>query len=346
MVGAVLVSADGEVLGEGFHERYGEPHAEANALRDAGGAADLEAATLYVNLEPCAHHGKTPPCTELILEKGIGRVVVGMTDPHVEAGGGLDKLRAAGVATKTGVLERACRRLNEAFACHATTGRPLVTLKQAQTLDGRVATRTGDARWISGEASRDRVHRWRAETDAVLVGSGTARADDPRLTVRRTEGPQPVRLVLDRTGGALPPDLRLFSDDHVAHTAAVVGDERSAPPYAETLREAGGEIVRVPERDGHLDLAALLDRLGERGAAGSRSLQSLMVEAGPGLATAFLHQDLADRVFLFLAPKLLGEGTPAVGDLGLRAMAEARSFAEARWEPVGDDMLFRGYRRG
>ena len=365
MVGAVLVGdysdvegvrdrealRDAFLLGEGWHQRYGGPHAEVNALEDAGTVIGLNEATLYVNLEPCAHHGQTPPCTDLILEKGIGRVVVGMADPHAEAGGGIQRLREAGVEVHVGVLGEACRRLNEAFVHHVRTGRPLVILKQAQTLTGQVATASGDSRWISAEASRRRVHRWRRETDAVLVGSGTARADDPRLTVRldspsSTETPQPRRFVLDRTG-QLSPDLNLFSDDHAARTTAVVSNEHAQeqpPAYAEALRAAGGRLLQIPQQDDHLNLEALLDRLGAP-PDGEAPVQSLFVEAGPGLATALFRQDLVDRYYLFVAPRLLGAGTPAVGALGAEAMSDARSFAEHAWETVGPDVLFKGFLR-
>lgn len=348
LVGAVVVGAGGAVLGEGWHESYGGPHAEVNAIaaaEDAHGAAALRKATLYVNLEPCSHHGKTPPCADLILEKQIPRVVAGMQDPFPEvAGRGLARLRSGGVDVATGVLERACQRLNEAFAHHVRTGRPLVTLKIAQTLDAQVATATGDSRWVSGEAARARVHRWRAELDGVLVGSGTARADDPRLTVRHVEGRAPQRFVLDREG-ALPAGLRVFTDDHAARTTAVLAEDAPRPAYAEALEAAGGRLWRVPERGGHLDLGALLDRLGAEGGKGGRPLQSLLVEAGPGLATALVRQDLADRLFLFIAPKLVGAGTPALRALGVEQMAEALTFAEHAWETVGGDLLFKGYRR-
>ena len=338
------------VLGEGWHRALGEAHAEVNALQnaeDAYGPQALRHATLYVNLEPCAHHGRTPPCTDLVLEKGIPRVVVGMEDPHAEAGGGADRLREAGVEVRAGVLRHACRRLNEAFVRHLQTGRPLVVLKQAQTLDGQVATQTGDARWISAEAARQRVHRWRRETDAVLVGSGTARADDPRLTVRHVEAAdedQPRRIVLDRTG-QLPPGLNLFSDDHAVRTAAVVGAERPAPAYADALRNAGGRLLRASEDAGHLDLGGLLHRLGTPPEEEGPPVQSLFVEAGPGLGTALLRQDLVDRLYLFIAPKLIGTGTPAVDALGIDRMADALSFAEHTWETVGPDVLFKGFRR-
>jgi diaminohydroxyphosphoribosylaminopyrimidine deaminase/5-amino-6-(5-phosphoribosylamino)uracil reductase len=347
LVGAVVVGPDGTVLGEGAHERYGGPHAEVRALRvaeDRHGTDALREATLYVNLEPCSHHGKTPPCTALLLEKEIPRVVVGTIDPFPQAQGrGIRRLREHEVEVEVGVRTAACRRLNEAFFHHVDTGRPLVTLKVAQTLDGRIATRTGDSQWITGTAARTRVHEWRAALDGVLVGSGTARSDDPRLTVRHVEGPQPVRLVLDREG-TLPPDRTLFTDAHADRTIAVVGDTRDAPAYADRLRDAGGTLLRVPETDDdHLDLPALLRRLGADGGRDAPPLQSLLVEAGPGLATALFRQGLVDRFFCFVAPKVVGEGIPVLGDLGVTAMDDARTFAEQSWEPVGDDVLLRGY---
>ncbi len=345
LVGCVIVGPDGAVLGEGWHGAYGGPHAEVWAVRDAErehGAESLRDGTLYVNLEPCSHWGKTPPCADLILEKGIPRVVVGMRDPFpAVAGRGIERLREHGVDVTVGVLEHACKRLNEAFVHHVTTGRPLVTLKIAQSLDGSVATRTGDSRWVSGEAARTLVHRWRAALDGVLVGRGTAESDDPALTVRQVEGRQPVRVVLDREG-TLPPGLQLFTDDHAAQTVAVVGDGRT-PAYAAALGKRGGLVLPIPECDGYLDLAALLDALG-RGVGLHRPMQSLLVEAGPGLATALLRADLADRLALFIAPKLVG-GLVAVGDLGVERMAGALTFVASGWEPVGDDLLFVGYRR-
>ncbi|HET6568763.1 MAG TPA: bifunctional diaminohydroxyphosphoribosylaminopyrimidine deaminase/5-amino-6-(5-phosphoribosylamino)uracil reductase RibD [Rhodothermales bacterium] len=348
MVGALLVGADGQVLGEGWHEAYGGPHAERNAVADAGqrhGPESLRAATLYVNLEPCNHHGKTPPCTDVVLEKGIPRIVVGMVDPFPKvAGRGIARLREHGVDVVTGVLERECRRLNEAFVHHVATGRPLVTLKVAQTLDGRVATATGDARWISGEASRRLVHRWRSVLDGVLVGAGTAAADDPALTVRAVEGRQPVRIVLDRTG-ALAPGLKLFSDAHADRTIAITG-EGAAPAYEEKLAGAGGRVVRMPERDGHVDLPPVLGWLGREGGRDGLPMQSLLVEAGPGLSSALFREDLVDRYFLFIAPKLVGDGVPVLHLPGIARMADALTFAESQWEQVGEDLLFKGYRQG
>lgn len=349
MVGAVLVGPDGTLLSEGAHERYGGPHAEVQALRTAEkqhGPEALREATLYVNLEPCSHHGKTPPCTNLILEKAVPRVVVGTIDPFPQAQGrGIRQLREQGVEVEVGVRAHACRRFNEAFFHHVETGRPLVTLKVAQTLDGRIATRTGDSKWISGEAARTLVHKWRATLDGVLVGRGTAQSDDPRLTVRHLDGRQPLRLVLDRKG-TLPPDRTLFTDAHADCTMAVIGEDRDRPPYADRLADAGGHLLRIPETtNGHLDLRALLHRLGKDGGREETPLQSLLVEAGPGLATALFQQDLVDRFFCFVAPKVVGEGISVLGDLGVTEMREAITFAEREWESVGDDMLLRGYCR-
>ncbi|MDT0631267.1 bifunctional diaminohydroxyphosphoribosylaminopyrimidine deaminase/5-amino-6-(5-phosphoribosylamino)uracil reductase RibD [Rubrivirga litoralis] len=352
LVGAVVVSPGGAVWGEGWHGAWGGPHAEVWAVRDAerNGYGDrLTEATLYVTLEPCSHTGKTPPCTSLVLDRGFRRVVVAHEDPFpAVVGRGVRRLRAAGVDVAVGVRERAARRLNEAFLTHVRTGRPLVTLKTAATLDGQVAAASGDSRWVTGRPARALVHRMRADADAVLVGAGTAHADDPALTVRAAPlGPgqrQPLRVVLDRAG-ALPPGLALFTDG-AAPTVALVSDG-AAPPYADALRRAGGAVLRVPERGGHLDLGAALDALG--GGAdlpnGVRPVQSLLVEAGPGLATALLAADLADRVCWFVAPKLLGAGTPALGSLGAGRMADALAFEDAVWETVGDDVLLRGYRR-
>ena len=334
-VGAVVVGPGGAVLGEGWHARYGAAHAEGAALtaaRARHGADAIKGATLYVNLEPCSHHGKTPPCTQAILQYGIGRVVVGMADPNPRAAGGAAILRRNGVAVSFGNFESTCRRFNEAFLHGLHSRRPLVTLKIAQTLDGRIATSSGQSQWITGPDARRTVHAWRADVDGILVGSGTARMDNPSLTVRHVPGPNPHRFVLDRRG-TLPAHLALFTDG--GPTTAILG-----PASTRTNRRqpAGSKttVLHAPVRDGHLDLRATLPMLG---------VQSLLVEAGPGLASALLAQDLVDRLFIFVAPKLLGGGIPAVDGLHISMLDDAVSFAEYQWEQVGADLLFRGYLR-
>ena len=342
LVGCVLVGPEGALWGEGWYGTWGGPHAEVWAVRDAerrGVGSRLAEATAVVTLEPCAHWGKTPPCAGLLVERGIRRVVVAHLDPFPEvAGRGVRILRAAGAEVTVGVGEAAARRANAAFLTRVTTGRPLVTLKVAATLDGQVATASGDSRWVTGPEARRRVHTMRAEADAVLVGAGTARADDPALTVRSVElapgQTHPLRVVLDRRG-ELAPELALF--DGAAPTVAAAA-EGARPAYAGAADVA---VWELPIVDGHLDLGALLDRLAADDGlpGGRRAVQSVLVEAGPGLATALLRAELVDRVAWFVAPKLVGAGTPAVRDLGVGAMAEALAPAEVRWETLGTDAL-------
>ncbi len=345
MVGAVLVGTDDTLLGQGWHREYGGPHAERHAIKDAErryGDDALENATLYVNLEPCVHHGKTPPCTDIILEKKIPRVVVGTIDPfHAVAGGGIDRLTENGVAVTVGVLERECRRFNEAFLRQVDTGRPLVILKMAQTLDGRIARPIGESRWISGEGSRRLVHHWRATMDGILVGTGTALADDPSLTVRHVDGRQPMRIVPDRQG-RLPSELKLFSDDDAAHTIVFTG-ERSSLPYEGTLTEKGGRVYRIPDGEERLDLLRLMDVLGREGGIQGRPMQSVLVEGGSRLAASLFAADLVDRLYLFVSPKIFGGGALALDGPGLVTNEDA--FVEGEWEVLGDDILYRGYVR-
>ncbi len=338
LVGAAIVREDGLLLGEGWHAEYGGPHAEVHAIADAigrHGAAALKDAILYCNLEPCNHFGRTPPCTEEILQNGIPRVVIGCTDPNPKASGGMERLRRHGVEVTFGVEEGRCRRLNEAFLHSMATRRPLVCLKVAQTLDGRVAAADGTSKWITGKEARSRVHEWRARSDGVLVGAGTAKRDDPSLTVRHVEGKNPRRFVLDRTG-SLRTSLKLFTDSHAHRTTAVVG-EGARPQYAASLKAEGGRILQIAEHKGHLDLEALLETL-----ASKDGLQSLLIEAGPRLATALLRADLVDRLYAFLAPAILGSGLPAITDLGIATLAGALNFVEHSWEPIGRDCLFVG----
>lgn len=328
-VGAVLVR-DGRVVGRGHHARAGGPHAEIVALRAAGDRA--RGADLYTTLEPCSHWGKTPPCTLAIVEAGIRRVVVGSRDPNPKVNGrGLAHLRAAGLEVVEGVLRGPCDALAAPWFHFITTGRPFVTLKAAITLDGRIATASGDARWVTGAAARAEVHRLRDRVDAVLVGAGTARADDPRLTTRLPGGGghDPVRVVLD-SRLRLPRSLKLFRQRSEAPTLV-------ATTSGATARLGPGvELVRCRARGGRVDLADLLRRLAARG------LTHVLVEGGAEVHAAFLEAGLADRVVVYVAPKLLGGGRAWLAGEGPARMSQALRLEDVEVRRVGDDLVVTG----
>jgi diaminohydroxyphosphoribosylaminopyrimidine deaminase/5-amino-6-(5-phosphoribosylamino)uracil reductase len=336
MVGAIVVQ-QGEVVGQGFHQRVGGPHAEVNALRDAGDKA--RGATLYVTLEPCNHHGRTPPCTQSVLEAGVTQVVIGMPDPNPRvAGGGTQFLRSRGLDVFSGVLETECRGLNQAFIKHITTGLPLVTIKAATTLDGRIATRTGDSRWISSLLSRRFVHRLRCDLDAILVGIGTALSDDPLLTARGVSKPcrQPVRVILD-SDLRLPLTSRLVTSVERAQVW-VACRRKASPQKRRALTDAGVEVLVLPAGEHGVDLTALLRELGRRG------INSLLVEGGGHVLGAFLEEHLADEFYFFYAPKILGDpaAVPLVSGKPRRLMDEALPVYDLRVRHSGDDALLSG----
>jgi diaminohydroxyphosphoribosylaminopyrimidine deaminase/5-amino-6-(5-phosphoribosylamino)uracil reductase len=337
-VGAVIVR-EGKVIAAGYHKRAGEAHAEINALaRLQGGAQPGD--TLYVTLEPCNHHGRTPPCTAAILESGIKRVVVGMRDPnpHV-AGGGCEFLAAKGVVLETGLLEEACRRLNEAYIKFVTVGRPFVLAKAAMTLDGWTATSAGHSKWITNEASRQFAHRLRDRSDAVMVGVETVLADDPALSTRlkRGEGKNPIRIILD-TNLRTPPQAKVLAHTDASMTWIAVGDD--IPARRLESREAERlSFLRCPKKDGRIDLPALMDRLGER------SISSLLLEGGSTVMGAMLRERLIDKFYLFKAPKLLGggDGIPMASGPGVKTMNESIGIRHLKIRRFGEDVLFEGY---
>ncbi len=339
VVGAVI-ARDGEVLGEGWHERFGAAHAEVNAI-EACGLADLTGATLYVSLEPCCHEGKTPPCTEAIVQAGIGRVVVGSDDPTEKAAGrGLGILRDEGVEVvlADGELATCARLLNQAFRKHARVGRPWVLFKSAMTLDGKVATRAGDSQWISGEESRALAHRWRASVDAVVVGIGTALADDPQLTARPEGTPacpseQPRRVVFDSLA-RLPSDSRLLAAAAEIPLTVVVS-RAAARADTDALEAAGAQVLVATGENEPARVRSALDQLGQLGVA------SLLLEGGPHLAGAFLDAGEIDEIRLFLAPLLLGGRTardPLEGE-GVERISEALRALTFDCERIGEDLL-------
>lgn len=303
LVGAVVVR-DGEVVGEGAHREFGAPHAEVEALEAAGPRA--EGATLYVTLEPCAHHGKTPPCTDAVLEHGIRRLVYAVPDPHPQAGGGAARLAETGVEVLAGVEEERARRQNALFLRPIEAERPFVALKFGLSLDARIARRPGERTDITGQPSRAEVHRLRSGFDAVLVGARTARIDDPLLTVREAPAPRvpPVRVVADPSA-SLPLESRLVRSVGEAPVRVLVGPD-AAPGRLAALREAGVEVVEVPAVDGFLDLAPAILALHQAG------VRTIFCEGGGRLGASLLEADLVDRLYLLYAPVVLGsEGIPA-----------------------------------
>jgi diaminohydroxyphosphoribosylaminopyrimidine deaminase / 5-amino-6-(5-phosphoribosylamino)uracil reductase len=331
-VGCVIV-ADGRVVGRGWTQPGGRPHAETEALRRAGSKA--RGATAYVSLEPCSHWGRTPPCADALIEAGLARVVTGLEDPDPRvAGAGVNRLRAAGIAVETEIAIAEAAEVNAGFLTRERLGRPLVTLKLATSLDGKIATGTGESRWITGPLARAGAHKLRAEHDAIMVGTGTVLADDPQLTCRLPGLGQhsPVRIVLDR-------NLR------IPPTAHVIADARETPTWVLTLpsadktsREAflarGAILIEVdPGAAGRIDLVAAL------GALGAHGLTRVLVEGGARLAAALLEARLVDRLVWMHAPLIIGaDGIPAIAAFGLRALADASCFERIATETVGADI--------
>jgi diaminohydroxyphosphoribosylaminopyrimidine deaminase/5-amino-6-(5-phosphoribosylamino)uracil reductase len=330
LVGAVVVRG-GVIVGEGWHQRYGAAHAEVNALAAAGEAA--RGATLYVTLEPCCHHGKTPPCTDAVMRAEVRRIVAAMSDPFPQvAGRGTELLRAAGVEVEVGLCEAEARRLNAPYLKLLRTGRPYVHAKWAMTLDGKIATRSGDSKWISNEASRRRVHELRGRVDAVVVGVGTALADDPLLTARPPGPRTAARVVLD-SRGRTPPTCRLVRTARETPTLVVTAGAPSPD-----LQALGCEVL--PLGGQQPAVAALLDELGRR------RMTNVLVEGGSGVLGSFLDAGEIDEVHVFIAPRLAGgaEALTAVGGCGVERIAEALALAGWRVEGIDGDVYLHGWR--
>ncbi|MDQ3263178.1 MAG: bifunctional diaminohydroxyphosphoribosylaminopyrimidine deaminase/5-amino-6-(5-phosphoribosylamino)uracil reductase RibD [Myxococcota bacterium] len=333
-VGAILVKA-GRIIARGYHQKAGSAHAEVVALNAAG--AQARGADLYTTLEPCDHFGRTPPCSQAILSAGVRRVFCGSADPNpLVSGKGVARLQAAGVEVRTGILQAEADALNRPFFKAVTTGLPYVTLKAAVTLDGKLATATGDSKWVTGEEARLHVHRLRNRVDAVLVGGNTVRLDDPQLTTRLPKGEQgrdPVRVVVD-SHLALPLSRKLFQPGGPRTIVATLEAEDS--PRARKLKARGVEVWRMPSRAGRVSLTPLLRRLGREG------LSHVLAEGGAELFASLIQARLADELWLFLAPKVLGaEGRSWAGPLKIRSMAKALATGSLQVERFGADLLLR-----
>ena len=329
LVGAVVVQ-DGAVAGEGAYRRWGGAHAEVEALAAAGERS--RNATLYVTLEPCAHFGTTSPCADAVVAAGISRVVCALEDPDERVSGrGFARLREAGIDIEVGLLSAEAERDNAAFLTHRRTGRPWVVLKLAQSLDGRIATRTGASRWITGKQARRHAHRWRSWVDGVVVGAGTVLSDDPELTVRHIRGRDPRPMVVD---GRLrvSPRAALFRRG----TAVLVTADSTPEKRRREFEAAGAEIWTFPAESGRVDLGAMV------GTAGERGMISLLIEGGRDLATAALSDRIVDELMFYVAPRLLGAGIGGVGDLGIELVDEGITLERMELKRLGDDALISG----
>jgi diaminohydroxyphosphoribosylaminopyrimidine deaminase/5-amino-6-(5-phosphoribosylamino)uracil reductase len=336
MVGCIVVR-DHKIVGEGWHQRAGEPHAEVHALRAAGPAA--RGSTVYVTLEPCNHHGRTPPCSQALIEAGVNRVVIAAKDPNPRVDGrGIEALEQAGIEVEEGVLERDAVQQNEVFFTVQLEKRPFVLFKTAMTLDGKIATSTGESRWITGPLAREKVHRWRHELDAIAVGVNTVLRDDPRLTTRFEGGRSPAKVVFD-SAARTPAQARLFEDDTQGSRARVVvfATEEASRARVDALRERGAEVVITPEFRGKVEIQTALAKLLDR------KLTSVLLEGGGTLSWSFLEARAVDKLAWFISPKLLGgEGASPLAGLGVSRLEDAFLLENWQTEALGTDLLITG----
>lgn len=353
MVGCVVVK-DGAIISEGYHEYYGGFHAERNALTKKDVCdTSLQGATLYVTLEPCCHHGKTPPCTDIIIEKGIKKVVVGLLDPNpLVAGKGISILRNAGIEVVTGIEEDKIKELNKVFLKYIKTKRPYVILKTAMTLDGKIASYTGDSKWITNEKSRELVHKLRSEMMGIVAGIGTVKSDDPMLNCRLASQQttdngqqtlstvlvrQPIRIIVD-TKASIPMESQIVKTAKEYRTILAVGNCQSVIGDLEMIRSHGVEILSCEEKDGHVDINDLMIKLGVIG------IDSLLLEGGSSLNAAFLQANCVDEVNAFIAPKIIGgeHSKSPIGGKGIEFMKDAITLKDIEIEQIESDLLIKG----
>ncbi len=335
MVGAVIVH-DGQIVGSGYHQKAGTPHAEIHAIASAGNKA--KGATIYVNLEPCSHYGRTGPCTQAIIEAGISRVVMAMLDPNPLVNGkGKEILEKHGIEVKSGVLEKEARELNEAFIKYITTGLPFVILKSAMSLDGKIATVSGQSKWISSEESRHKVHEIRDEVDAILVGIGTVIKDDPSLTTRLPDnsGRDPIRIVLD-SNARIPLSSKVLNIQSNAKTIIAVTKNAPSDKVSELKKYA--EVLTVADKNGKIDLQDLMFKLG------NMQITSVLIEGGSEVNASALNQRIVDKIMIFIAPKIIG-GRNAIGPIGgdgILEISEAIKVDNLSASKIGEDILLTG----
>jgi len=335
LVGAVIVKG-GRVIGQGYHQKYGQPHAEVNAIASA--KEDVTGATLYVTLEPCSHFGKTPPCSDLLIDKNIKRVVVGTLDPNpLVAGKGIERLRSNGIEVVTGVLEEESQKLNEIFIKYIVTKEPFVVMKNAMSLDGKIATVTGESQWISGESSRKQVHSLRHELAGIMVGIETIIKDDPQLTSRTLNSRNPIRIVVD-SQLRIPIDSKVLTQQDKAKT--IVATTKSAnKEKVDTLKQMGIEVIVTKEKLGRVDLQELMKVLGAKG------IDSILLEGGATLNFSALEEGIVDKIQSYIAPKIIGgkEAKTAVEGAGIQSLKSAFQIDRMTSVMVGEDLFVEGY---
>jgi len=333
MVGAVIVK-NGKIIGRGYHKRCGDYHAEINAINNVRG--NIRGSTFYITLEPCSHYGRTPPCVDTLIKKGLERVVVGTPDPNPEVNGkGIKILRSKGIKVNVGILGSECRQINEHYFKFIKSGIPYVTVKYAQTLDGRIATKTGDSQWISSEASRKYVHVLRSTNDCVMVGAGTVTADNPQLTVRHVKGKNPLRIIVD-SKLRIPIKSSVLIDDNPHQT--IIAATSNAPSRKKTaIKKLGVEVLVVKkDKDGKVSLVDLLKELGKR------EIMSVLVEGGSEMITSLLKANLVDKMIIPISPGILGKGLEAIGDLNINKIRNAIKFSSFKTMKKGEDLIFEG----
>jgi len=333
MVGAVIVR-NGKIIGRGYHKKCGDYHAEINAINNVKGS--IRGSTIYINLEPCSHYGRTPPCVDTLIKKGLKRVVVGTHDHNPEVNGkGIKILRSKGIKVDVGILDTECRQLNEHYFKFIKSGIPYVTAKYAQSLDGRIATKTGDSQWISSEASRKYVHFLRSTNDGIMVGAGTVIADNPQLTVRHVKGKNPLRIIVD-SKLRIPIKSSVLTDDN-PHQTIIATTSNTPARKITAIKKLGVEVLVVrKERNGKVSFSSLLKELGKK------EIMSVLVEGGSGMITALLKVNLVDKMIIPISPRILGKGLEAIGDLNINKIKDAIKFSSFKTMKKGDDLIFEG----
>lgn len=337
MVGAVIVKEE-RIIGRGYHEEYGKYHAEVNAINSA--TENLEGSTIYVTLEPCSHYGKTPPCVDKIIENKISKVVIGMLDPNpLVSGRGIEKLKKAGIEVQTKILEEECKKLNEVFIKYITTKKPFVVLKSAMSLDGKIATSSGESKWISNENSRYEVHKLRNKLMGIMVGVNTVIKDNPELTCRIENGINPIRIIVD-SKLRIPLDSKILNDNKSKTIIATT--DKSQKEKIEYLENKGAKVVVINSKDEKVDLNELMNVLGDLG------IDSILLEGGSALNYSALEANVVDKIQVYIAPKIIGgeKSKTPVGGKGIDLLQDAFKVENKIIKLIGEDILIEGYIKG